>query len=89
MAASHDWDGVDRRNDQDWLQYKRKIISDIEDTKEDVEKIKEDITAIKMLMTEMKMELKQIVGKSSAITSSIVSVIVAAIGAVISFYLSK
>ena len=89
MATNHEWDGIDRRSDQDWLQYKRKIISDIEDTKEDVEDIKKDITDIKMLMTEMKMELKQIVGKRSAITSSIVSIVVAAIGAVISFYLSK
>lgn len=89
MGTGHEWDGVDRRNDQDWLQYKRKIISDIEDTKDDVEKIKEDITSIKMLMTEMKMELKQIVGKSSAITSAIVSVVVTLVGAIASFYLSK
>lgn len=89
MATGHEWDGVERRNDQDWLQYKRKIISDIEDTKDDVEKIKEEITSIKMLMTEMKMELKGIVGKSSAITSTVVSVVVSVVGGVILNFLSK
>lgn len=85
-----EWDGIDRREDQAIVRYKvERIITDINDTKEDVEDIKRDITSIKILMTEMKMELKQIVGKSAAITGGVTSVIVAALGAVITYYIGK
>ena len=84
-----EWDGVDRRVDHDWLENKRKVISDIEDTKKDVKEIKEDIVGIKLLMTEMKVEIKHIVGKSSATTSAIVSTIVTVIGSVTAYFLSK
>ena len=90
MGTEREWDGIDRRGDQEVVKYKvERIIEDMNDTKKDVESIKSDVTQIKILMTEMKMELKQIVGKSSAITSAIVSVVVAIVGAIASFYLGK
>lgn len=90
MAPSKSWDGIDRRGDQEVVNYKvDRMLVDMKETKEDVEKIKEDMTAIKVLMAEMRMELKQIVGKSSAITSAVVSVVVSVIGAVVVYYITK
>lgn len=90
MAPSKSWDGIDRRGDQEVVKYKvDRMLVDMKETKEDVEKIKEDMTAIKVLMTEMRMELKQIVGKSSAITSAVVSVVITAFGGILGYYLTK
>ena len=84
-----EWDEIDRRTDHDWLENKRKVISDIEDTKKDVKEIKADIVGIKLLMTEMKVEIKHIVGRSSATTSAVVSSIITVLGSVSAYYLSK
>jgi hypothetical protein len=90
MENGHNWDGIDRRNDQELIKYKvERIILDMNSTKDDTEKIKRDIVDIKLLMTEMKMELKNIVGRSSAITSSIVSLVITVIGGVIGYFVSK
>lgn len=90
MAPSKSWDGIDRRGDQEVVKYKvDRMLVDMKETKEDVEKIKEDMTAIKVLITEMRMELKQIVGKSSAITSAVVSVVITAFGGILGYYLTK
>lgn len=90
MAPSKSWDGIDRRGDQEVVNYKvDRMLVDMKETKEDVEKIKEDMTAIKVLMAEMRMELKQIVGKSSAITSAVVSVVITAFGGILGYYLTK
>lgn len=90
MENGHSWDGIDRRNDQELIKYKvERIISDMNSTKDDAEKIKKDIVDIKLLMTEMKMELKNIVGRSSAITSSIVSLVITVIGGVAGYFFSK
>lgn len=90
MAPSKSWDGIDRRGDQEVVKYKvDRMLVDMKETKEDVEKIKDDMTAIKVLMTEMRMELKQIVGKSSAITSAVVSVVITAFGGILGYYLTK
>lgn len=84
-----EWDEIDRRTDHDWLENKRKVISDIEDTKKDVKEIKADIVGIKLLMTEMKVEIKHIVGRSSATTSAVVSSIITVLGSVTAYFLSK
>lgn len=90
MENGHSWDGIDRRNDQELIKYKvERIILDMNSTKDDTEKIKKDIVDIKLLMTEMKMELKNIVGRSSAITSSIVSLVITVIGGVVGYFVSK
>lgn len=80
-----EWDGVDRRNNQDWLYYRRQVIKDIEDTKDDVNDIKKDIVDIRLLVVEMKTELKGVIGRSSAITSAVVSTLIAVIGAVAAY----
>ncbi len=90
MENGHSWDGIDRRNDQELIKYKvERIILDMNSTKDDTEKIKKDIVDIKLLMIEMKMELKNIVGRSSAITSSIVSLIITVVGGVAGYFFSK
>ncbi len=90
MGDGHSWDGIDRRNDQELIKYKvERIILDMNSTKDDTEKIKKDIVDIKLLMTEMKMELKNIVGRSSAITSSVVSLVITVIGGVAGYFFSK
>lgn len=90
MENGHSWDGIDRRNDQELIKYKvERIILDMNSTKDDTEKIKKDIVDIKLLMTEMKMELKNIVGRSSAITSSVVSLVITVIGGVVGYFFSK
>lgn len=90
MGDGHSWDGIDRRNDQELIKYKvERIILDMNSTRDDTEKIKKDIVDIKLLMTEMKMELKNIVGRSSAITSSVVSLVITVIGGVAGYFFSK
>lgn len=91
MSPRHEEDeayiGPDRRNNQDWLYYRRQVIKDIEGTKEDINDIKKDIVNIRLLVVEMKTELKGIISRSSAITSTIVSTIITIIGVVVAYFL--
>ena len=87
-ADQHEWDGVERRNGADWLQYKHMILSDIKGTKDDVKDIKEDVLDIKLALTELKLEIKQVVNKSATTTSSIVSTIISIVGGVAVWFLT-
>lgn len=90
MDSTQGWDGIDRRGEQEVTKYKvERVILDMKETRADVEVIKKDMVDIKMIMTEMKAELKQIVGRSSAYTSSIVSIVVSVIGGVVVYYMTK
>ena len=82
------WDGTERRDSTDWLQYKQKVLSDIQDTKEDVKDIKDDVMDIKMALTELKIEIKQIVGKSATTTSTWVSMAVSVISGIVIYYIT-
>lgn len=81
------WDGTERR-ETDWLQYKQKVLSDIKETKDDVAGIKDDVTDIKITLAELRLELKQIVGKSAAATSTWVSLAVSVISGIIVYVLT-
>lgn len=82
------WDGTERRDSTDWLQYKQKVLSDIKETKDDVADMKDDVTDIKISLAELRVELKQIVGKSASITSTWVSLIVSVISGVIVYFMT-
>lgn len=83
------WDGItERRDSTDWLQYKQKVLSDIKDTKDDVADMKDDVTDIKIGLAELRIELKQIVGKSAATTSTWVSLLVSVISGVIVYFMT-
>ena len=85
--GNENWDGIDRRQDADWLQYKQKVLSDINDTKQDIKDIKTDVTAIKLTLAEFKVELKQIISSSATRTSSYVSLAISVISGVILYFL--
>lgn len=76
--APREWDGEERRTDADWLQHKKMVLKDISDIKDDVKTITKDIVEFRISMAELKLEIKSLVGKSAATTSTIVSFIISA-----------
>lgn len=90
MEKAQGWDGTDRRGEQEVTKYKvERVILDMHDIKTDVETIKKDMVDIKILTTEMRGELKQIVGRGSFITSSVVSFVITTLGGVIIYYFTE
>lgn len=85
----HKWDGEERRTDVDWLQHKKLVLNDISDIKADVKTISKDMMDFKIAMAELKIELKGLVGKSAATTSTIVSFVISATSGIALLFFSK
>lgn len=93
IESSSEWNGTTERRlggfDPDWRENKGKIISDSLENKQMIQKVLDKQTDILLAQVEMKLEIKNIVNKNSFWTSSLVSFVVATIGGVITWWLSK
>lgn len=84
-----EWDEIERRGSSELTTYKFKVLEEsIEDIKDEVKESRKEVKEFMKDMIEMKVELKQLVGKSAATTSSWISLAISILSGVAIYFIT-